>query len=69
MALKHVHDVFHVSLLKPFYSGGDGEDAPAPILVDGEVKYEVDLIVEHWISREFASIWFILLGITCLRHW
>ena len=54
MALKHVHDVFHVSLLKPFHSGSDGQDAPAPILVDGEVKYEVDSIVGHQISRGFC---------------
>ena len=45
VALKHVHDVFHVSLLKPFHSEGDGQDAPAPILVDGEVEYKVDSIV------------------------
>ena len=47
VALKHVHDVFHVSLLKPFHSGGDGQDAPMPILVDGKVEYEVDSIVVH----------------------
>ena len=51
VALKHVHDVFHVSLLKPFYSGGDGQDTPAPMLVDSKVEYEVDLIVGHWSSR------------------
>ena len=27
--LKHVHDVFHVSLLKLFHSGGSGQDAYA----------------------------------------
>ena len=47
----HVHDVFHFFLLKPFYSGGDGQDAPAPILVDGEVEYKVDSIVGHWITK------------------
>ena len=51
MALKHVDDVFHVSFLKPFHSGGDEQDAPAPILIDGEVEYEVDSIVGHHISR------------------
>ena len=54
-ALKHIHDVFHVSLLKPFYSGGDGQDAPAPILVDGEVEYKVDSIVGYWIRRGFCQ--------------
>ena len=42
--------MFHVSLLKPFYRD-DGQDAPAPILVDGEVEYKVDSIIGHWISR------------------
>ena len=51
VALKHVHDVFHVFLLKPFHSGGDGQDAPASILIDGEVEYKVDLTVGHRISR------------------
>ena len=51
-----------------FHSGGDGQDAPMPVLVDGEVKYKEDSIVRHWISGEFASFWFFLLGITCLRH-
>ena len=43
--------MFHVSLLNSFYSEGDGQNAPAPILVDGEVEYEVDSIVWHNISR------------------
>ena len=51
MVLKHVYDVFHVSLLKPFHSGGDGQDVPAPILVDGEVEHKVYSILAHWISR------------------
>ena len=51
VALKHVHSIFHVSLLKPFYNGCNGQNAPAPILVDSEVEYEVDLVVGHQISR------------------
>ena len=50
-ALKYVHDVFYVSLLKPFYSGGDGQDEPTPILVDSKVEYEVDSNVGYQISR------------------
>ena len=49
--LKHVHDVVNVFLLKPFHSGGDGQDAPATILVDSKVEYKVDSIVGYWISR------------------
>ena len=47
IVLKHVHNVFYVSLIKPFHCGGDGEDAPEPILVDGEVEYMVNSIVGH----------------------
>ena len=41
-----------------FYSGADGQDAPMPVLVDGEVKYKVDSIVGHKISGGFASFGF-----------
>ena len=31
-----VHDVFHVSLLKPYtVGGGDGVAVPAPVVIDG----------------------------------
>ena len=68
VALKYVYNALHISLLKPFHSGGDGQDAPAPILVDGEVEYEVDSIMGHQINRGLVNIWFLLLDITCLRH-
>ena len=41
-----VHNVFHVSLLKPFVR--DGKIAPpVPILTDGEFEYQVDSILDH----------------------
>ena len=33
------------------FGGGDGQDAPTPILVDGKVEYDLDSIVGHRISR------------------
>ena len=38
VVLKHVHDVFHISLFKPLHSGGDGQDALAPVLVDNKLE-------------------------------
>ena len=55
VALKHINDVFHVSLLKPFYIGGNGQDAPVPILDDSEVENDVDSIVGHCINRGFCQ--------------
>ena len=42
--------MFHVLLLKPFHSGGNGQDALAPILVDSKVEYKVETIVGHRMS-------------------
>lgn len=39
-----VHPVFNVSLLRKYY----GEySPPGPIIVEGEVEYEVDRIIRH----------------------
>ena len=38
--LSKVHPVFHVSLLKPYLTGGDGTSPPQPILLeDGDLEY------------------------------
>ena len=43
-----VHDVFHVSLLKPYMAGGgDGLAVPEPILVDGQEEWEVERILKQ----------------------
>jgi hypothetical protein len=41
-----IHDVFHVSLLKP-YVPGKTPPPPLPIEVDGELLYEVEKILLH----------------------
>ena len=41
-----VHDVFHVSLLKPYHEGGgDGVAVPAPVEIDGQEEWEVERIL------------------------
>ena len=42
-----MHDVFHVSLLKPYKDGGRVQLPPAPIVVDGETEYVVEQILAH----------------------
>ena len=44
-----VHDVFHVSLLKPYVAGGgEGLAVLEPILVDGQEECEVERILKQW---------------------
>ena len=45
-ALRNIHDVFHVSLLRPHRDNGLGTDIP-PIDIDGEVEFEVESILKH----------------------
>ena len=45
-ALCSIHDVFHVSLLRPHHDTGLGTDI-LPTEVDGEVEFEVEKILKH----------------------
>ena len=45
-ALQNIHDVFHVSLLRPHWDNGLGTGV-LPIDVDGEVEFEVEAILKH----------------------
>ena len=40
--LRRVHPVFHVSLLRPFHTGGDGRPMPIPLELDEGEEFEVD---------------------------
>ncbi len=42
-----IHNVFHVSLLKPYIQGKTPDPPPVPITVNGELEYEVDYIIDH----------------------
>ena len=39
-----IHDVFHVSLLKPYKGGGRRQPPPPPVVIDGELEDEVEQI-------------------------
>ena len=52
-----VHPVFHVSMLEPATSNTFSEriqPAPAPVIIDGEPKYEISRIVDSKIDRRQA---------------
>ena len=45
-ALRNIHDIFHVSLLRPHRDNGLGTNVPA-IDVDGDMEFEVEAILKH----------------------
>ena len=45
-ALRNIHDVFHVSLLRPHQDNGLGTDVP-PIDIDGDMEIEVKAMLKH----------------------
>ena len=45
-ALCNIHDVFHVSLLRPHHDNGLETDVPS-IDVDKDVEFEVETILKH----------------------
>ena len=43
--------MFHVSLLRRFAHGGDGQKVAILITIDGEAEWEVEQLVRHRMSR------------------
>ena len=58
-----IHDVFHVSLVYPYYPDGNIKPPPPPVLVDGDWQWEVEQILQHedrYVGRNkkwFNYIW------------
>jgi hypothetical protein len=46
-----IHPVFHVSLLRTYKADGTVQPPPPPELVEGELEYEVENILDHRIVR------------------
>ena len=42
-----IHNVFHVSLLKPYQKSGRHQPPPPALLVEGEEEFEVEEILSH----------------------
>ena len=43
----HIHDVMHVSLLKPFKPSERSQPLPAALMVDADEEFEVETILLH----------------------
>ena len=68
-ALSRVHNVFHVSSLKPYRRAGNYQPPPVPDIIDGELEYEVDWIeatryegkrrqyLVHWLGYAGQETW------------
>ena len=68
-ALKRMHNVFHVSSLKPYRSDGAYQPPPMPEFIDDELEYEVDWIestrgegkrrryLVHWLGYPGEETW------------
>ncbi len=46
-----IHDVFHVSLLKPYYDDGRIPPPPPSKMIDDEPEWEVDRILDHRVIK------------------
>ncbi len=42
-----MHDVLHVSLLRPYHNGGRVALPPPPEIVNGELEFEVESVLLH----------------------
>jgi hypothetical protein len=42
-----IHNVFHVSLLRPYHARNTSRPVPLPSVVDGLPSYEVESIISH----------------------
>ena len=46
-----VHDIFHVSQLKPHIAGGSSDTPRQPVEFDGEPQYKVECLLRHRAQR------------------
>ncbi len=47
-----IHDVFHVSLLEPWYPRADAVVEPGPVEVEGQEEFEVKAVIAHREGRK-----------------
>lgn len=55
-----IHNVFHVSLLKPYNEGARGDLEPPPIIIDGKEKFKVEEVLDnrlHYKKLQYLVKW------------
>ena len=50
-SMHKIHNVFHVSKLKPYKASGRVQPPPVPIEIEGELEYEVERILDKWVTK------------------
>jgi hypothetical protein len=60
-----MHDVFHVSLLRPYIEGKSPRSPPIPVVLDGEHEFVVDKIIKH----NFIKVSSKKTQLECLIKW
>jgi hypothetical protein len=51
-----MHDVFHVSMLRPYRQGDGAYVPPPPTIVDGAFDYEVEAILGHKVCTTLTRL-------------
>jgi hypothetical protein len=60
-----MHDVFFVSLLRPYIEGKSPRSPPIPVVMDGEHEFVVDRILEHDLVKVSSK----KIQLECLIKW
>ena len=50
-SMHKIHNVFHVSKLKPYKASGRVQPPPVPIEIEGELEYEVERILDKRVTK------------------
>jgi hypothetical protein len=63
LAAWQIHDVFHASLLSPYFetdAHGPNYSQPPPDLVDREAEYEVERIISHRLKGQSRVLQYLI---------
>lgn len=57
-----IHPVFHVHLLRPYHSGSEVLPPPMPSVLDADMEYEVEAILQHQLrgKKKHKKMWYLV---------